>query len=275
LRLRWILPSLTLVSTLVCGCAASATERAQSLVRQNRDDEAIATLRARLASHPDDVPARKLLVRVLGAVSDWPGARAESAELARRVAPGDPSPLIELGHAFELGHRYDEALAAYDEAAGAAPASPQGPREGGMRCARWGELAEALPRLEEALRRGARDADTYHVLGLVRLHLGDYEGAADAYRAGAAADPARADCWLGLASVAVARDDARGALDAYDAILARHPRFSPAHLGRAWALARLGRKPEAEAALNTAEQLGAPHANVERQRTALESPPAP
>ena len=73
-------------------------------------------------------------------------ARArEAEELARTSGPSDPTPYIELGHALELAHRYDEALEAYDAAASAAPASPAGPREGGMRCARWGEAEEAQP----------------------------------------------------------------------------------------------------------------------------------
>lgn len=266
------LRSLTVLCLALCAgpaCAPSAVERAQSLARENRDDEAVATLRARLARHPEDVPARKLLVRVLGATGDLPAARAEAAELAKHLPPGDPWPMLEVGHALELAHRYDEALAAYDEAAAIAPASPAGPLEGGLRCARWGEAAEALPRLEEAVRRGAHDEATWHALGLVRLHLGDSDGAREAYREGAREDPKQVDSWLGLATVAVVVGDAPAALEAYDAVAALHPRFGSAQLGRAWALARLGRIAEAHRALDLAEQLGAPRENVARQRAAL------
>jgi tetratricopeptide (TPR) repeat protein len=248
---------------------ASPVDRAQSLVRQHREEEAVAMLRADLATHPDDVAARRLLVRLLGFTGDMPGARAEAEELARRLGPGDPTPYIELGHALELGHRYDEALDAYDEAASAAPASPAGPREGGMRSARWGEAETARPRLEEAVRRGANDAETWHALGLVRLHLQDYDAAEQAYRAGIAVQPDAPESWLGLASVAVTRGDAAKALDAYDHVLALRPRFAAAELGRAWALAKLGRKEEAARAIDHAEALGAPAQNVARQRAAL------
>jgi predicted TPR repeat methyltransferase len=101
------------------------------------------------------------------------------------------------------------------------------------------------------------------------LHLGDDEGAAQAYRAGAAAAPRGADSWLGLATVAVVRGDAQMALEAYDHVLVRRPSFAPAELGRAWALARLGRSAEAWHALDRAEDLGAPPENVARQRAAL------
>ena len=65
------------------------------------------------------------------------------------------------------------------------------------------------------------------------------------------------------------RDDAKGALAAYDALVAKHPNYAAGQLGRAWALAKLGRKDEARAALDRAEALGAPKANIERQRANL------
>jgi cytochrome c-type biogenesis protein CcmH/NrfG len=255
------------------GCVrSSATARAQSLVRQGHDDEAAEALKQRLAAHPDDVPARRLLIRVLGATGDIVAARAQVEELVKWLPHDDPTPYLELGHALELTHSYDEALQAYDEAAAIAPTSPDGPREGGMRSAHWGEIEEARPRLEEALKRGARDVETWHALGLVRLHLNDYEGAAQAYRSGTLADPQDATCWLGLATVGVAEGDAKLALDAYDQVLARSPRFASAQLGRAWALAQLGRRDEAQHALDLAQELGAPPAPISRQRAALANP---
>jgi len=259
-----------LLGPLGVGCARpSVTAQAQALVRQHQEEDAMALLRADLAAHPDDVPARRLLVRLLGVAGDLPGARRETEQLAAQLGPGDATPYIELGHAFELMHRYDEAMDAYDHAAVVAPSSPAGPREGGMRAARWGEVELARPRLEEAVLRGAKDAETWHALGLVRLHLGDFDAAAEAYRAGIAAAPAAPESWLGLASVAVARGDVAGALDAYDRVLALRPRFAAAHLGRAWALAKLGRRDEAARAVDQAESLGAPAKNVARLRAAL------
>ncbi len=261
------------LATAANGCAAIApAERARSLARQHREGEGIKVLRAELAAHPEDVEARRLLVRLLAVTSDLSGARAEVAELERRLPAGDPLPWIELGHAFELAHHFEEALAAYDTAASVAPASPAGPREGGLRCARWGEAEEAIPRLEEAARRGGGDAALFHALGLARLHGKDLDGAAEAYRAGAAVEPRGTDNLLGLATVALAREDYAAALEAYGQILARRPDFGAAELGRAWALARLGRKDEARRALDRAEALGAPRANVTKQRRALGAP---
>jgi Flp pilus assembly protein TadD len=254
---------------LASGCATPGpVDRAQRLVRLHRENEAASLLQAHLAKHPDDLPARRLYVRVLAYSGDMEGARREIAELEKRM-PDDPTPWVELGHAFELAHRFDEALAAYDTAASAVPGSPAGPREGGMRAARWGEAEEASPRLEEAVRRGARDGETFHVLGLVRLNLHDFDGAEQAYRQGLAADPKSVENLLGLATVAVARSDASAALSAYDALAAQKPGYAAAQLGRAWALAKLGRRAEAERALDRATELGAPAENVEKQRRAI------
>jgi cytochrome c-type biogenesis protein CcmH/NrfG len=114
----------------------------------------------------------------------------------------------------------------------------------------------------------------WHTLGLVRLHQKDLDGASDAYKKGLDADGSHPENWLGLASVAVMRDDAKGALVAYTALLNLRPSFGPAELGRAWALAKLGRPKDASAALDHAEALGAPRANIAKQRAALASPPS-
>ncbi len=262
--MRWV------VLLVMSACVTlSPVDRALSLSRQERRPEAEQLLKKEIAEHPDDVAARKLLIRFYGFDGDLAAAKGQVDELRAHVKDGDPSPEIELGHAYELAHRFDEALAQYDEAAAIAPQSPAGPLEGGMRCARWGEVEEAKPRLEEAIRRGARDAETYHALGIVRLHLKDLDGAEQAYREGLRADPKHDENLIGLATVAVMRDDAKGALAAYDALVAKHPSYAAGQLGRAWALAKLGRKDDARAALDRAESLGAPKANVEKQRAAL------
>lgn len=258
-----------LALVLLAACARPGPiDRAQQLVRLHRETEAIATLRDDLAKHPDDIPARRLLVRVLAFTGDLDSARKE-VEILQQQRPNDPTAWIEMGHAFEIAKRFDEALAAYDTAAELAPNSPEGPREGGMRCARWNEPEEAEKRLTEAVKRGAHDAETFHVLGLVRVNLHDYDGARAAYRQGLAADPKSTQNQLGLATVAYVQGDAAAALAAYDAVLAANPRYAAAELGRAWALAKLGRDADANKALDRARDLGAPPANVEKLRAAI------
>ncbi len=259
-----------LVALVCCGCAKpDVLQRALSLSQHHDEARAITLLRSHLHSHPDDLPPRRLLIRLLAASSDLVGASKELDELARHVPPGDPSVGIERGHVLELAHRFDEALDAYDAATVGAPRDPRGPREGGMRSAHWGEAEDALPRLEEAARRGARDAAFWHVLGAVRAKLGDAAGALDAYRRVELADPRRIEGRVGMATLALARRDHAAALVEYEWLSRRRPRDSTFALARAYCLARLGRVADARAALSSAQELGAPRANVTKIQTLL------
>jgi tetratricopeptide (TPR) repeat protein len=189
-------------------------------------------------------------------------------EALRDASPKDPRAWIDLGHGYELARRYDDALEAYDRAAEIAPGDPRGPREGGLRAARWGERAAARPRLEEAIRRGDQEPATFHALGLIRLADGDHAGAREAYLRGLSTPRGARDatCVLGLATVALADGDPREALRWYDELARRRPEHADAHLGRAFALANLGRLPDADAAIEEAVSRGADRNDVAKMR---------
>lgn len=275
---RASLVALSFVISTIFGCSASARDAQTTgsvvlLVDKGRYEEARALLETRLAEAPADVAARRLLIRVHGFRGDLGAARMQAEQLAAQVGAHDALPWLELGHALELAHRYDEALALYDHASEVAPRDPAGPRTGGMRAARWGEQELARPRLEEALRRAPRDAGAWHALGVVLLELGALHEAERAYRSGLMADPRALENRVGLATLALVRGDASAALREYETILAERPSFGDAQLGRAWALAELGRFADAERALAEAERLGASRAIVMRQRKALGARP--
>ncbi len=254
---------------LTAGCArphADVSARAIVLSDHGQNQEAARLLEAELLRNPSALRARRLLIRVYGVLGDLGRARAHAELLARSLGVGSPLPWLDLGHAHELCHRYDEALELYDLAARVAPTDPAGPRTGGMRAAAWGEALLAEPRLVEALRRDAGDGRVYHALGLVRVKLGDLEGAQAAYQGGVLRDPRGLDNHLGLATLALVKDDAPRVLAEYDVILQLYPKFADAELGRSWALLRLGRLTEAERALNDAAELGASARSLNRQR---------
>lgn len=252
-----------------CVSAASPVDEAALLADKGRDREAIALLTEHLVRHPEAIEERRLLVRLHGSVGDLGAAEKQAAKLAEHLPESSPLPFIDLGHAYELAHRYEEALALYDQASAIAPGDPRGPRTAGRRAARWGEAELAESRLEEALRRDPSDAATWHALGVVRLHLGRLHAAERAYRSGLVADPDSVENHLGLATVALRRDDPRAALVHYEAVLARRPRLADVHLGRAWSLIRLGRLQEAAAALGRADRLGADRDVIAAQRRLL------
>jgi tetratricopeptide (TPR) repeat protein len=210
-----------------------------------------------------------MLVRVEAARGQLGAAQVQVEQLEKQLGPHSPIPLVELGHALEMAHRYDEALAAYDQAAEIAPRDPLGPLTGGLRAARWGELEWAEPRLSEAVRRDAKDPAAWHALGVVRLSRGDLPGAEQAYRSGLLADPAALENRVGLATLAISRGDLRAALVQYDAIAARRPNLADAQLGRSFALIGLGRFEDAQLALHEAERLGGDPKVIAAQRAEL------
>jgi tetratricopeptide (TPR) repeat protein len=240
------------------------------LMSKGRAEEASTLLRGYLAQHPSAVDERRMLIRVEAFRGQLGAAEAEVALLARQLGTTSPIPFIEMGHALEAAHRYDEALEAYDRAASAAPRDALGPLTGGLRAARWGELGWAEPRLREATRRNPKDATAWHALGVVQLSLGDASGAEQAYRSGLLADPEALENRVGLATLALSRGDLPAALVQYDAIVAKRPKLADAHLGRAYALIGLGRYPEARAAVDEAARLGAVGRVVQAQRRELE-----
>ncbi len=261
------------VLCLTLGCAHSGPsvgQRATLLSDKGRASEAAKLLQDYLVEHPDAVGERRLLVRILAADGRLDRAEREVARLSEILGEGSPIPWIELGHAFELNHRYEQALAQYDRAAIVAPQDPAGPLTGGMRAARWGEVELAAPRLEEALRRDPTNSGAWHALGLVRFHAGDASGARTAYDSGLQADPTSIDNRLGLATVALAEADFAEALRQYDAILEVRPGFGDAYLGRSFVLIKLGRLEEASDSLDAGYRLGANPEVVARQRALLE-----
>jgi tetratricopeptide (TPR) repeat protein len=256
---------------VLAGCATRTDVVGQAVVLADRGRyaEAEAVLGKRLAAHPEDTAARRLLIRIDGLEGNLGRARTEAEALAARVGPASPLPWVELGHALELAHRYDEALELYDRAAEVAPRDPIGPKTGGLRSARWGELELARPRLEESLRRDARDAEVWHALGLVCLKLGDETAAETAYRSGLMADPRALENHVGLATLAFLRERPEEALREYDAVLAERPKQTDAMLGRSLALIELRRFDEAERTLSDAVRGGAERAIVAKQRRLL------
>jgi tetratricopeptide (TPR) repeat protein len=255
-------------SVLGCG-AASPLPRATMLTDKGQHEAAARLLRDYLDEHPRALAERRLLVRVEASRGQLGAAEEQVALLAKQLGPESPIPLVELGHAFEMAHRYDEALNAYDAASVAAPSEPLGPLTGGLRAARWGELDLALPRLQEAVRRGPRDPAAWHALGLVQLSRGELGDAEHAYRAGLLADPRALENRVGLATLALKRGDLAAALLQYDAIIEARPTFADAQLGRSFVLLGLRRFDEARHALDRAARLGASATIVARQRREL------
>lgn len=252
-----------------CSLGPPPWQRAALLAQRGDTPGAIQSLEQHLRENPEAQPERRLLIRLHGSVGNWRAAAEQAERLAEQLPSGSPVPWVELGAALELGHRYDEALSAYDRAASVAPSDPLGPKRGGTRAARWGELAQAEPRLREAVRRAPEDAEAWHALGVVLLGLGRLDAARHAYAAGIGANDQALENRLGLATVALRLNEPAAALEQYERLLEERPGFTEALLGKSWTLILLERYDSAEAVLREAERLGADRDTVARQRVEL------
>jgi len=252
-----------------CTLGSSPLQRATLLAERGRTEEAIRSLDEHIALHPAALDERRLLIRLHGSSGHFDAAIEQTERLAELLPPSSPLPWVELGAAFELGHRYDEALSAYDRAASVAPRDALGPKRGGMRAARWGELDLAEPRLREAVRRAPDDAEAWHALGVVLLGLDRLDAARQAYTAGIGADDGALENRLGLATVALRMNEPAAALSQYELLLAARPKFTEALLGKSWCLILLGQYASAGVVLREAERLGADRTSISRQRVEL------
>jgi tetratricopeptide (TPR) repeat protein len=267
-----------LIALLLACAGPSATADARRLLRVARPEDAASRLRAGLSAHPEDVEARRLLIRVYGSSHDLPAAQLHRDALRTQLPAGNPLPDLEYAHACELAKQFDAALAAYDAAAERAPQDPRGWIEGGQRAAKWGEFEAAEPRLTQGLARAPNDAASWHLLGVVRMKLGDVAGAEQAYRRGAALDGRRDNrSWIGLATIAVVRKEALQVIALYTYLVDVQPEFAAGWLGLAYGHALNHDKSGVEAALSRATALGASNMYSSRIRGLLESsgPPAP
>jgi Flp pilus assembly protein TadD len=262
--------ALALASALsACSLGTPPLQRATLLAERGRTLEAIQMLEGYLAEHPAEQAERGLLIRLYGSAGDFAAAARQTERLAEVLPAESPLPWIELGAAFELGHRYDEALSAYDRAASVAPRDARGPKQGGIRAARWGELGLAEPRLREAVRRAPADAEAWHALGVVLIGLRRLDAARQAYTSGLAADERALENRLGLATVALRQNEPGAALEQYELLLAARPEFTEALLGKSWCLILMGEYASAAAVLQEAERLGADRTSIARQRSEL------
>jgi len=110
---------------------------------------------------------------------------------------------------------------------------------------RGGELSEARAHLREGLRLDRDYAEGWLVLGQMRQHEGDTEGALTAYRRGAALDPTMAGVYHDLGNVAMHLGRLDSAVVHYGRVLQLTPQFAEARNNLGMALEYQGQWVEA------------------------------
>lgn len=131
----------------------------------------------------------------------------------------------------------------------------------GIRLARQAKFADAEKHLRRAVERAtqnytrARDAEPHYYLGVVLKEQGRLKEAEDQFWKAAWRDTFQRAAYLELAKIACLKGDYPHALEMIDNAVDVAARSSKAHTLKAYVLRKLGRKKEAEAAINKAIEL--------------------
>ncbi len=140
------------------------------------------------------------------------------------------------------------------------------------------ELDEALDQAQYALHLQQPLPAADVIRGEVQFRRGDLREAEEAYRRALDADSRCAAALAGMAAVALRRGDCESSVDWALRAIEVAPREPSVHYRLGWALARMGRREEAVAALRQAAKLGphlaGPHRSIARLCAGVDEPGA-
>jgi|HubBroStandDraft_1064217.scaffolds.fasta_scaffold01674_10 tetratricopeptide (TPR) repeat protein len=221
----------------------SPIEQALRLHRAGRLEPAAALYRSILAERPDDFDALQLLGALCCDQGD-PAAAIGLLETAL-VLRDDPAVRLNLGRAWHMRGRLDEAEQQFRLAAAAAPRLPQAHLFLGNLLKETGRPDAAIESFRRAVEVEPRYADGHFNLANALSRAGRHEAALPSYRNAAALRPDHLDTRIALGQTLQALGRIDEALAGYDAVLERAPEHGPALVLRADALAAAGRMAEA------------------------------
>jgi tetratricopeptide (TPR) repeat protein len=244
------------------GNPAFLHNRAQTLFKLGRLDEARAETQNALQAEGDYRPALNLLANVLAALGDREGAerayrrlialqagdpiahynlalllqeggRLDEAMAGYRTAlalrPAFPEALVNLGNALKARGRHDEALAQYAEAVRQNPEHPDGLTNYATALREAGRIAEAIPLLERALKARPQSADIHNNLGIAYYERHRFADAVQCYRQALALRPDFLEARNNLGNVLSALGAQDEAVEIFRQVIAADPRAAHAH----------------------------------------------
>ncbi|MGE0480717.1 MAG: tetratricopeptide repeat protein [Phycisphaerae bacterium] len=199
-------------------------------------------------------------------------------EAAVRLRPGDPQLHINRGAALAALNRLDAAIAAYRDARALDAAEPAAHFNLGNALARRGDLSDAIAAYREALRLKPAYAEALNNLADALTRRGGAGDAAEAVTHLRAALELRPDYWtarFNLGAICLEQGRVDIAVEQFERVTRLRPDFGLAYERWGDALAKSGRRGEAERAYERAYQLGVDEAAAKLARLRLNAVPPP
>jgi protein O-GlcNAc transferase len=232
---------------------------AAAYLQMNEVDEAIRVLSSGLKKNPDDFQLHYNLGLALKLKDDSAAAIPE-LEAAARLNTSAHEPHYTLGILYMEDGRYEEAARELTLAMKLHPANGDGWATLGSVYRKMNKLPEAADALREAIRQMPDQPDPHLTLASVLAEEGDAAGAAAERRKGAdlervAMKRQRATMSTNSGNSLLQKGQVADAIERYQQALNDDPDYADAHRGLAKALDRQGKKAEAEAERQKAEEL--------------------
>lgn len=198
-------------------------------------DGSVAKLREEIAANPNDAIAHSNLGVFLMFQRQWEPAQKEVLE-AIRLDPRDIDAKLNLAYWYAQVGQTRAAIREHEAILGLEPGNKRALIElCTLTAERENDPAKALPYCEKHAEGQETNEIAGVTLGLVRMRVGDLEGAEKAFQAVVDANPSARTATLSLGHLRQYRGDLDGAQQAFESVLAAEPKNEEARL----ALARL------------------------------------
>ncbi|MEW6305431.1 MAG: tetratricopeptide repeat protein [Verrucomicrobiota bacterium] len=212
---------------------------AETLVRQNRPDEAVEVLRAGLKAEPDDANSWNALGMAFAAKGEYEEALKAYQE-AMRLDSGLHDVKNNLGNALIKLGRPAEALRIFEELAAQEKPDADLLNNWGLALSDVGRRDEAIAKYREALKLNPFSPLAHQNLGLTLMEVGQIEQAIEHHREAARLKPGffQAHAAMGFALATLKRH--AEAAEQYREALRFNPQFTEAHAGLGLSLGAMG-----------------------------------
>jgi protein O-GlcNAc transferase len=228
----------------------------------NKIDEAIGVLSSGLKSNPENFQLHYNLGLALKLKDDNAAAIPE-LQTAAKLNPSAHEPHYTLGVLYMQDGRYDDAARELSLAMKLHPDNPDGWATLGSLYRKMDKLPEAADALREAIRQTPDQPDPHLTLAMVLAQQGQAAEAAAERKKGAELERVsmnrqRATVSTNSGNALLQKGQVADAIERYQEALSQDPHYREAHRGLANALERQGKKAEAAAERQKADDLEKP-----------------